>query len=215
MMKSFYKVFIVLLLSISSFFSIAQSGYIDSLFILTQAPTSNTIISVVCNAYFTSGDCDRVSSKVDFTNNTIDVEAIHVVGPLTYICHSIDTTEIGTLQPGDYTLIYHLRDSVWGGGVNETLDTIYFSVQPTSIQAYGDLTFFDIFPNPVSQILTISLLHQQQGVYIIYDSYGKLIQKNQIPDINTQIDLSHLANGVYYLEVTAGTDRSVRKFIKY
>lgn len=214
-MKTIVKVLVIALLISSFYFVHAQSGYIDSLYILPQNPINNTPVSVVCESYFTSGDCAMVSSKVDFNDKTIDVEAIHIVGPLTYICHSIDTIEIGTLQPGDYTLIYHLQDSLWGGGVNETIDTLYFSVQPTSIQEYGDLTFFNIFPNPVSEILTINLLHNQPGFYIIYDSFGKQIQANQISDINTQVNLSHVAKGVFYVEVTSGSDRGVRRFIKH
>lgn len=215
MMKSFYKVFIVLLLSISSFLSVAQSGYIDSLFILPQAPTSTDPISVVCHSYFTSGDCDLVFSKTDFNGEMIEVTATHIIGPLTYICETIDTILLGVFNPGNYVLVYHLQDSVWSSGTNETTDTLYFTVQPTSIQEFGDPTFFDIFPNPVSLLLNVTLLNNLQGTYTIYDPYGKIIQKSSIRDINTQIDVSHLAKGVYYFEVVTSTQKGVRKFVKH
>lgn len=215
MMKSFYKVFIVLLLSTSSFFSVAQSGYIDSLFILPQTPTASTPISVVCHAYFTSGDCDLVFSKTDLNGEMIEVTATHIIGPLTYICSSIDTTQIGLLSPGNYTLVYHLQDSVWSCCTNETTDTLYFSVLPTSIQEYENPTFFDIFPNPVSLLLNVTLLNNLQGTYTIYDPYGKIIQKSALKEINSQIDVSHLAKGVYYFEVVTSTHKGVRKFVKH
>ena len=215
MMKSFYKVFIVSLLSTSSFFSVAQSGYIDSLFILPYNPTANTPISVVCHSYFTSGDCDLVFSKTDFNGEMIEVTAIHLIGPLTYICSSIDTTQIGIFAPGNYSLVYHLKDSVWNCCTNETTDTLFFSVQPTSIQEFGDLTFFDIFPNPVSQLLNITLLNNQTGDYKIYNATGKLIQFNSMRNIKTQLNVSHLAKGIYYLEVVTPKQRGVKKFVKH
>lgn len=214
MMKSFYKVFIVSLLSTSSFFSVAQSGYIDSLFILPYNPTANTPISVVCHSYFTSGDCDLVVSKTDFNGEMIEVTATHLIGPLTYICHSIDTTQIGVFSPGNYTLVYHLKDSIWNCCTNETTDTLYFTVQPTSIQEHGDLTFFDIFPNPVTLLLNITLLNNQTGNCTIYDISGNLLQSHSLREINNQFNVSHLSKGVYFIEVTTPTHSGVKKFIK-
>jgi len=215
MMRSFYKVFIVLLLSTSSFLSVAQSGYIDSLFILPQTPTTIDPISVVCHAYFTSGDCDLVSSKTDFNGEMIEVTATHIIGPLTYICHTIDTIPLGVFTPGNYMLVYHLKDSIWNYGTNETTDTLYFTVQPTSIQEFGDPTSFDIFPNPVSVLLNITLLDHLQGRFNLFDSYGNKIQTGSLRDIYSQINVSHLASGVYYIEVVTETQKGVKKFVKH
>ncbi len=58
-----------------------------------------------------------------------------------------------------------------------------------------------IFPNPANESLHISGLQKETAEIKIYDMQGRtLLQKNEITD-NSEIEVKHLANGIYRLNV--------------
>ena len=70
-----------------------------------------------------------------------------------------------------------------------------------------------IFPNPVHTELNIQLPAQQTLDRVaITDVTGKIVLK-QDQNLN-QINVSHLANGLYFIEVHSGMEKFVTKFIK-
>ena len=70
-----------------------------------------------------------------------------------------------------------------------------------------------IFPNPTHKELNIQLPAQQiLDRVAITDVTGKIVLK-QDQNLN-QINVSHLANGLYFIEVHSGMEKLVTKFIK-
>lgn len=71
----------------------------------------------------------------------------------------------------------------------------------------------DVYPNPVSKILSIKL--QETGNYElrIHDLQGKFIYQTMLTDKNLMIDVSNFANGIYYLSLRNHEQRSNLKLI--
>ncbi len=59
----------------------------------------------------------------------------------------------------------------------------------------------EIYPNPTSGILTLSstVAVSQKINYSVYDQMGKLIERKELISQNTQIDLSALETGLYFI----------------
>jgi hypothetical protein len=72
---------------------------------------------------------------------------------------------------------------------------------------------FNYYPNPVSDMLYVNFDAESQNniVYSLFDIMGKEVYKSDILNvcgtINKSIDLSRLADGMYFLEVK--TDKEI------
>lgn len=57
---------------------------------------------------------------------------------------------------------------------------------------------FQIFPNPASNYLNISLVNKEQYSFSIYNPIGQLLKSGNLTD---QISLNGLANGMYFIQI--------------
>ena len=76
---------------------------------------------------------------------------------------------------------------------------------------------FLIYPNPCSDKLQIYLGSNKSGQYQIRitDISGKeILIKNWFADNSSEIDISNLEKGIYFLQISDGMNKSVQKFIK-
>jgi hypothetical protein len=76
--------------------------------------------------------------------------------------------------------------------------------------------FAKIYPNPVSDVLTVDLQQQNAGnSYYISNLTGKVVEQGQFQELSKQIDVSHLSNGVYNLTlVSSNNEKETVKLIK-
>jgi hypothetical protein len=86
----------------------------------------------------------------------------------------------------------------WGEGL--VLSTNQFETNQTKV-----------FPNPVQSVIRIDSKTQFQD-YVIFDVSGKKVINGTI--YNHQINVSNLAKGVYLLQLSAGNQTRIIKFIK-
>lgn len=83
---------------------------------------------------------------------------------------------------------------------------------------------FKVYPNPTTGVVNVQITNQNSTIteFRIYDAYGKIIRvvdgvgANNYSSMQTaQIDLSGLANGVYFVKaVVDGNTIAARKVIK-
>ncbi|MEI6695846.1 MAG: LamG-like jellyroll fold domain-containing protein [Bacteroidota bacterium] len=74
-----------------------------------------------------------------------------------------------------------------------------------------------IFPNPASDHITINtgqIQNQQNTTVSIYDIQGQLLLQQTIVQLQTELNISHLANGVYLVKVNNDKNTLVSKFVK-
>ncbi|MFI5221671.1 MAG: PKD domain-containing protein [Bacteroidia bacterium] len=90
------------------------------------------------------------------------------------------------------------------------------------VQAVKDLTFVNgikLFPNPANNEVTISMNSQKsQDLNIkIYDMLGRVCTVDQIKSANgfvsKNISLSQLSKGIYFVEISAGDEKTVTKLL--
>ncbi|MEI8202305.1 MAG: DUF1566 domain-containing protein [Bacteroidota bacterium] len=74
----------------------------------------------------------------------------------------------------------------------------------------------NIFPNPVSDVCTVSFNHQYSDIKIeLYNSLGSKIKEFEMSNTKSfQIDLSDLPKGLYMVKISADNQTSIKKIIK-
>lgn len=82
----------------------------------------------------------------------------------------------------------------------------------TSIEEL-DNSKFTIYPNPVKDIVTISIASKTViNTINLYSATGKLVKEIQLP--KNQIDLSNLKSGIYFIEIISDKQKVVKKLLK-
>lgn len=69
-----------------------------------------------------------------------------------------------------------------------------------------------IYPNPTSEILNISNIVNNYGIYTVYDVQGKVLIYGSI--IENNVDVSQLVTGVYFIKISEETRSTTLQFIK-
>ena len=76
------------------------------------------------------------------------------------------------------------------------------------------LASLKLYPNPASDLITVSLPEQFIGLSIVfYESNGKKIYETSIDKNNATIDTSHLKAGIYYLKISNNSTTIIKKLI--
>lgn len=88
-------------------------------------------------------------------------------------------------------------------------DCTYMSVQ--EIEEYSNI---NLYPNPVSEKLTLHFSSEKNRVARIYLSNGTIIGEYTISELEQTVDVSSLNNGIYFITVTDGNLITSKKFIK-
>ncbi|HRG82927.1 MAG TPA: T9SS type A sorting domain-containing protein, partial [Chitinophagaceae bacterium] len=72
-----------------------------------------------------------------------------------------------------------------------------------------------LFPNPVTSKLNIRIDNLQGLADIrVFDMYGKLVRQQRTATVNTEMDLSKLAAGMYFIRVMNGGKETTLKVVK-
>jgi bacillolysin len=71
---------------------------------------------------------------------------------------------------------------------------------------------FNVYPNPVENLLNVSLLDNRKSTYKIYNYLGKEVMGGKINQ--NEINFSKFASGLYILEINDGQKTLTKKFIK-
>lgn len=71
-----------------------------------------------------------------------------------------------------------------------------------------------IYPNPTSEMITISLPKSFATINLtLYDSMGKAVYESNIIGNTTTLDISHFSKGIYYAKISEGNNSTVKKLI--
>lgn len=96
-------------------------------------------------------------------------------------------------------------------GAGETEDYRLIVLDPTGIAAAEDFTW-NISPNPAEDLLVIEV-EKEFAEIVIFDVLGNEVLRMISDNGKSQIDISALPRGAYFVRVSVGGKSSVRKFV--
>ena len=91
-------------------------------------------------------------------------------------------------------------------------DTVVITADPClALQAQEEI--FDVYPNPVSNLLYINASENLQNV-ALFSSEGKLMMHINQNSAFVEMDMSLLASGIYILEITTHSGTYTQRIVK-
>jgi hypothetical protein len=98
--------------------------------------------------------------------------------------------------------------------INDFYVKVWYNNPYVSVKDVTDFSnLVEAYPNPVTDILTIKVQIPDFN-YTIYSYIGEEIIRGVSSNFINGVDVSSLANGLYYCVITSGSKRCIRKFIK-
>lgn len=184
----------------------------DSCFKVTVVPFPAT---VTLDLTFNGKDIDTLcqSFQVQTLGGGLPAGGVytgsHVIGP--------GGTEFLPDSAGMYIITY--TDSTRFGCKKSATDTVYVVVC-TGVENIGDNNAVSLYPNPANNLLSLEVNEKVTGNVgvIITDVTGRVVSNqkdmNLIEGKTMSLNISGIASGIYFMEVTAGQVQYYAKFIK-
>lgn len=93
-------------------------------------------------------------------------------------------------------------------------DVVTFKInKSTSLKENND-NLFQISPNPTIGLVKMDFTENSVNEYRVYDTTGKILMQRMIDSQNYQtIDLSHLPNGTYFIEVLNDSQHATKRIV--
>lgn len=128
----------------------------------------------------------------------------------------IDGTLDVDLQPKNTEGIALVKVTVANQADDQDFITVFVKFNITPVGIADEEAIFEIFPNPVSDVLYVNYSDFQSNVSIeLYDALGKLVVNQQLNNQQISVDLSGLQNGLYFIKLMNGNQvLNTRKVIK-
>ena len=96
------------------------------------------------------------------------------------------------------------------GNMNGTVN-----VTSTAGISENNLLSFEMYPNPVSDLLNIQLpTGTEKAEVSVFDYTGRLVSSKTISSNDTAIDVQKISKGIYMIRVATNTKIGVQRFIK-
>ncbi|MEO0724216.1 MAG: T9SS type A sorting domain-containing protein [Bacteroidota bacterium] len=137
-------------------------------------------------------------------------------------CGAVFVTDFAPMTYGsddapDFT--YSITISDQAGNLSSCLGTVSITVVTSVDQDEELATAVDIFPNPTTDLFTIRTqeLELERGQLFLRDMNGRIVYEKDCPDTRTWqevFDISHLAAGIYTLQIRSGQRQLTRRIIK-
>ncbi len=119
-----------------------------------------------------------------------------------------------TSTPGTYSIAATFASNTSSGPSSQTLTWFLTIDATTGIQSYNEVSKLLVSPNPATNELFVASA-SHFGKVVIIDALGKTVLSHDANySAQTTINISSLSKGVYFLQVSDGTNLTTKKFIK-
>lgn len=94
-----------------------------------------------------------------------------------------------------------------GGGNNFYMDDINIGYNLNNIEENAENNKFKMYPNPANNVVTLNFTHKNntEKELFIYDLNGKIIFNSKFDANEINIDISHIENGVYFIQTKSNS----------
>lgn len=191
--------------------------WIDNLVIIPANPSPSDLVKVIAYTTFPNSNCPLISFALATNppDTTITLVVNHDMGLLTVICNSIDTINLGVFPIGNYLLTYQLTTG--SPPTPNDQKNIAFTVNlTTGLNTEMPIQEFHVYPNPATDKLHLSglSLADLREVFVL-TYYGKKMYNVTVDPKNSFVDVSHLPEGLYFLQLIDKTGKvHTLKFVR-
>ena len=157
--------------------------------------------------YGTPFDLDELDNTTGLDiNNITHIKIIDVIGSINPLYATYDSQNRAINDPFPTPF----------GSSGFDLDAVgVINSSATSISEVADKISINLFPNPTTNILNISLKETQEYEYAILNYNGKIIESDSFNNSIHQINLNGLQAGVYFIQIKSEKAIQTEKVIKY
>ena len=169
--------------------------------------------STLRDAYSTSNGLPQAEASQDWT---LEVNSV-VNGTRTIVASRANNTGdsndyVFNASAGSLTVIWAIGSST---------EYAYHSVRGATALSVSlgisenNLLSFEMYPNPVSDLLNIQLPTSTEKAEVsVFDYTGRLVSSKTISSNDTAIDVQKISKGIYMIRVAANNKIGVQRFIK-
>lgn len=185
--------------------------------------TDNYGIETTWNVVDGSGNIIAAGPSTPYTNATTFQENITlpVVSGECYTFTIFDDADdgicCGQFGNGNYNLQDDSGNVIITGGQFGSSESVLFNIQnPLNINEFDLSRIIQVYPNPVTDILTIDMMTSNDDVtYNIYNTLGQTVGKG-ILTANAQhvMNMSEYESGIYFVKLSTTTSAMTQKLIK-
>ena len=200
---------------------------VDTLHLTINNPVHTSVTETACESFTWNGTTFTVNG--DYTYSHLDANG----------CTQVDTLHLTIFnnEITEFTIVTESPCYTWNnveycetGDYTQTLQTIHgcdsvVTLHLTITVGINDYDGFDfkVYPNPTNNVVNVECIMKNEEwdevELHLCDAYGRLLDvvgaNNHSPSRAAQIDLSHYANGVYFVKAVAdGKTIAVRKVVK-
>ncbi|OBX26429.1 putative secreted protein (Por secretion system target) [Gelidibacter algens] len=110
------------------------------------------------------------------------------------------------------TNLFSIYDStVW---LTAAKTTYYYSDSTMNLKDLSDSNFITVYPNPVKNILNITLSEYTEANTSLYDVTGRLVLQQKLQALNTSLNIETLNSGMYLLKVFTDQGFATKRITK-
>jgi hypothetical protein len=170
--------------------------------------------------------------QFEIDGNKINLYQVDTVGAIAYcMCYFDLSGTITNLLPGYYEVdVFSVGDATsandttfWGStsftilsgdGMPQLLaNTQSDCYDPTSVKEPELNTLIKLFPNPADEFIYIESDYDELQFQIM-DILGKVVIMQESYENKTEIDLSEIQSGIYFITINSSENKIIKKFIK-
>ncbi len=169
-----------------------------------QLSDSSVVLQGLMNSY--GSFLTNIKFQYGLTENYGD----SITGTPNYVYNYATTLVTSTLSHISPLIRYYARITATNGLKSYYSNSFTFMLSPTGLDSLADKCKVVIYPNPAKDYITI-FSEERVDEIEIYDSSGKpsIISNNE-----TEINISQLPKGIYFIQVHVGDHLVMKKMVK-
>ena len=102
-----------------------------------------------------------------------------------------------------------------GEAIAETNQALGFELQFIEATKVKQPITFSLYPNPSTGLVNLSLPYTPVNATLqVLDNLGKEVFTQFVTDLQTTIDLTHLTNGIYHIQLHTSEETISKRFVK-